>query len=422
MHKVAFSGRRTHHIGRRLTILALLAIVVVAASGSAYGLRQFGGASEPGYAHQLRANILAVMQRERIPGAIVAIRTPKWGRWVTTLCTANIYTGTRMSSTDHMRVGSITKTLTATIILQLAQRHRISLDAPVSTYWSGVPNGHRITIRHMLNMTSGLYNYSEDPAFNRRLDTNPSYIWSPLQLLHIAFSHHVYFQPGKGWHYSNTNYILLGLIAEKLTKHSLGYDFERSIFRPLSMTETSLADKSPNMPKPHAHGYLFIGNLASLAAPTLTGKAAAWADWSAGNPTDETYASPSWAWAAGGAISTTRDLLKWGPALATGKGVLNAAMQHQRISNLVPTSPAPGAPLYGLGIAKFAGFLGHDGQLPGYNSFVGYDPSLRATIVVLVCARRHYFQADRQRGLSHAPVSAADSDCRDRDSFPITSL
>jgi D-alanyl-D-alanine carboxypeptidase len=231
----------------------------------------------------------------------------------------------------------------------------------------------------MLDMTSGLYNYSEDPAFNRHLDKDPAYIWNPLQLLRIGFSHPVYFPPGKGWHYSNTNYILLGLIAEKLTKHTLGYDFNRSIFRPLSMTESSLADKSPNMPKPHAHGYLFIGNYASLSAPTLTGKAAAWADWSAGNPKDETYASPSWAWAAGGAISTVGDLLKWGPALATGKGVLSPAMQQQRLK-YVTISPVP----YGLGIADVVGFLGHDGQLPGYNSFVGYDPALRATMVVLL--------------------------------------
>lgn len=286
-------GYLTRRLIGLLTVPVLLGTVFAVASGSAYGFPQFGGgAGEPAYAHALRANILAIMQRQRISGAIVAIRAPKWGTWMTTMGAANIHTDDRITSADHMRVGSITKTLTATIILQLAQRHRLSLDAPVSTYWRGVPNGAHITIRQMLDMTSGLYNYSEDPAFNRHLDKDPAYIWNPLQLLRIAFSHPAYFQPGNGWHYSNTNYILLGLIAEKLTKHTLGYDFNRWIFRPLSMTKSSLAYKNPNMPKPHAHGYLFIGNYASLTAPTLTGKAAAWADWSAGNPSDETYASP----------------------------------------------------------------------------------------------------------------------------------
>lgn len=376
---------------RRWRVLgSLFGCLILTASAVAYGaagtaLAGGGGQrtpTHPAFVHRLEPELIAAMQRLRIPGAIVAIRTANHGSWTTVLGSSDLRTGERMQWSDHVRVGSITKTMTATIILQLAEEGRLRLNQPVSRFWSGVPNGRHITIRQVLDMRSGLYNYSEDFRFNQSLDRNPRRHWSPRQLLKIGLAHAPYFAPGKGYHYSNTNYVLLGLIARKLTHHSLGYDFRHRIFMPLGMNHTSLP-ATATIPKPFAHGYLFIGNVKSLTFQILTGKKAAWADWSAGNPEDVTHANPSWTWAAGGAVSTLHDLVLYAPALATGRGLLRPAMQKKRL-HFLPTTPDPKGPGYGLGIADILGFYGHTGSLPGYNTFEAYNPKLRATIVILI--------------------------------------
>ncbi|MFE4695861.1 serine hydrolase domain-containing protein [Streptomyces sp. NPDC056738] len=371
----------------RLTVLlsaAVLALTPVApalATPTAVGDVHHPKAGAPPFANSLTPDLIALMQRLRIPGAVVSIRTPQWGTWTKTLGTESLKTGKPIAADEHFRIGSITKTFTATVILELVDEGRIKLDAPVSRYLRGVPNGRNITVRQLLQMTSGLYNYSEDLRFNQVLDDRPETQWRPEELLAIAFRHQPYFPPGQGWHYSNTNYILLGLIAEKLTHRPLTSLLRDRVFRPVGMPHTNLATDTA-FPAPHPRGYQFISNVDSLTAPVLTGKDAAWADWSAGNPMDVTDVNPSWAWAAGGGISTLSDLLRWAPALADGK-LLSPQTQRQRL-RFVPTSDVPGTPTYGLGIVDFSGFLGHDGQIPGYNSFVGYDPKRKATVVVLV--------------------------------------
>ncbi|MEU4172271.1 serine hydrolase domain-containing protein [Streptomyces sp. NPDC026665] len=363
------------------TLLALTPVAPALATPTAVSDAQRPTDGAPPFAKTLTPDLIALMQRLRIPGAVVSIRTPQWGTWTKTLGTESLRTGKPIKADEHFRVGSITKTFTATVILELVDEGRIKLDAPVSRYLRGVPNGRNITIRQLLQMTSGLYNYSEDLRFNQVLDDRPETQWTPEELLAIAFRHQPYFPPGQGWHYSNTNYVLLGLIAEKLTHRPLTSLLRDRVFRPVGMPHTNLATDTA-FPSPHPRGYQFISNVDSLTAPVLTGKDAAWADWSAGNPMDVTDVNPSWAWAAGGGISTLDDLLRWAPALADGK-LLSPRTQRQRL-RFVPTSDVPGTPTYGLGIVDFSGFLGHDGQIPGYNSFVGYDPTRKATVVVLV--------------------------------------
>ncbi|MET7685295.1 serine hydrolase domain-containing protein [Streptomyces sp. NPDC005423] len=335
----------------------------------------------PPFAARLTPDLTALMQRRRIPGAVVSIHTPQWGTWTTTLGTRDLRTGKPIATDEHFRVGSITKTFTGTAILELVDEGRIQLDDPVSRYRSGVPNGRHITIRQLLQMTSGLYNYSEDPHFNQVLDDHPNRQWQVQELLAIAFRHRPYFPPGRAFHYSNTNTVLLGLIAEQLTHRPLAVLLRDRVFRPAGLRETSLPTDAA-FAQPHPRGYQFISNVGSLTAPVRTGRAAAWADWSAGNPKDVADVDPSWAWAAGAGISTLEDLLRWAPVLAEGK-LLSAQTQRERLK-FVQTSDQPDRPTYGLAIADFFGFIGHDGQIPGYNSFVGYDPKRKATVVVLV--------------------------------------
>ncbi|AUG79713.1 hypothetical protein CFP65_5000 [Kitasatospora sp. MMS16-BH015] len=356
---------------------ALLAATVALSTPAATA---FAAPRTPVTQRQLTADLTAVMQRLRIPGAVVSVTTPEWGTWTTSLGTSDLATGRPMDPADHVRIGSITKTLTGTVILELVKDGLLGLDDPVSTYRPDVPDGEHITIRQLLQMTSGLYNYSEDPEFNRQLDDHPERDWTPQQLLDIAFAHDCYFPPGTGFHYSNTNTILLGLIAEQLTHRSLGELIRKGVFEPVGMTESSF-DPNTALPGPYAHGYEFISNVASLTTPTLTGKDAAWADWSAGNPYEVTHNNVSWAAAAGGVVSTVADLNRWAPVLAKGD-LLTPELQRQRL-DFIHTSDQPNAPGYGLAIFDVDGFIGHDGQLPGYTSFMAYDPDRAATIVVL---------------------------------------
>ncbi|MFE0464144.1 serine hydrolase domain-containing protein [Kitasatospora sp. NPDC058965] len=329
---------------------------------------------------QLTADLIAQMQRLRIPGAVVSVTTPGWGTWTTALGTGDLATGHPVDAGDHFRIGSVTKTFTGTIILELVKDGLLGLDDPVAAYRPDVPNGAHITIRQLLQMRSGLYNYTEDPAFNQQLDDHPERDWAPQELLDIAFAHDCYFPPGTGFHYSNTNTVLLGLIAEQLTHRPLAELFRQRIFEPVGMPDSAF-DPNTVLSPPYARGYQYISNADSLTAPTLTGKDAAWADWSAGNPYEVTHANISWAAAAGSMVSTVADLRRWAPVLANGS-LLTPELQRERLEFL-PTSDQPNAPGYGLAIFDVDGFLGHDGQLPGYTSFVGYNPDRAATIVVL---------------------------------------
>ncbi len=123
---------------------------------------------EPPFATKLQPLLMAKLKMLHTPGAIIYIDYPGQGTWATTMGTGDIAKNTPMSLNDHMRIGSITKTLTGTVILQLAQEGKLKLDDPVSKFQPEVPNGAHITVRDLLQMTSGLYNYSEDKAFNQR--------------------------------------------------------------------------------------------------------------------------------------------------------------------------------------------------------------------------------------------------------------
>lgn len=140
----------------------------------------------------------------RVPGAIVLVDIPSVGTWLTALGKADLRTGAPMRPDDHMRIGSITKTLTATIILELVDHGKVGLDDPVSKYLRGVPDGANISVRELLNMTSGLQNFTESLKFNAAIDTHPERVWAAHELLPYAFNPALsvqanpYFRPTRG--------------------------------------------------------------------------------------------------------------------------------------------------------------------------------------------------------------------------------
>ena len=297
----------------------------------------------------------------KAPGVIVGIWIPGEGAYVTAKGMADTAKQRPMRVDDRVRIGSITKTFTVTALLILCDEKKLALDDPVSKYAAFVPNGPNITLRMLANMTSGLFNYTEDDPFVNKILGDPNHVWTPRQLVDVGLAHPPYFAPGTGFHYSNTNTVLLGMIIEQVTGKPIRQVFAEKLFKPLKLTQTVWPTTSA-MPTPFAHGYTM---------QTLDGKEA-----------DATFRDPSWAFTAGALISTLHDLRIWGDSYTTGS-LISPAMQKERTTWLaVPPNTPERA--YGLGIGIDHSWLGHTGELPGYNSSANYLPARKATVVVLV--------------------------------------
>jgi D-alanyl-D-alanine carboxypeptidase len=354
---------------RFVFVLSMFVCLVVAACAKAgvSPARPTPTVRVPAFAARLQPLLEARMQQLHIPGALIYVDDPGQGSWTTALGTSDLTTHAPMNVNSYMRIASITKTFTATAILQLVDQGKLRLDDPVSIYQPEVPNGKNITIRELLNMTSGLFSFDDDPAVFQTWQADPGKVWNPKEELAIAFKHPPYFAPGKGYHYSNTNCILLGLIIEQIAHQSVAEVFQQRIFTPLGMYGSSLPPStSAVIPDPHPQGYMY-GTLLDLLEPKALAEP----------PHNVTSWSLSQAWTAGAAISTLHDLQIWAKALATGQ-LLSTAMHKEQLS-LTPQSQGE----YGLGMANFGGFLGHNGADPGFQSWMGYQPQTGATIIVL---------------------------------------
>jgi len=334
----------------------------------------------------LQSTVDQTIRELLVPGAVVVLRTPE-GEFTVTSGTTMLGASIPPRADTHFRIASNTKTMTAAVIMQLAQEGKLSLGDPVSKYVPGVPNGDRITITELLKMRSGLYSYDDAPEFSAILERDPTRVWTPDEVLAIAFKHPPYFAPGKAFHYSNANYALLGLIAEKLDGKPLAGSFQDRLFGPLGLKDTLLpASTSNTLPEPYSHGYLYGGSFRYLVDKPYPPKLQAAARAGTLKPTDCTDQNPSYATAAGGAVSTANDLATWIQALVGGR-VLDAGYQRQWLASVQPEDPSkPDGQQYGYGIAQLRfgpnTIYFHGGEMPGFNSFMGHDPGSKMTLVV----------------------------------------
>ncbi|RFA11124.1 D-alanyl-D-alanine carboxypeptidase [Subtercola boreus] len=361
-------------------ILALVSACSPAGSGAPASSPATAG---PAYASALNSDVPDVMKDNAIPGVVVLITSPSKGDFTAEFGTAELGSDVAMSIDDHVRVGSNTKTMTGTVILQLEQEGKLSLSDPISKFRPDVPGGENITLAELAEMRSGLYSYTSDAGFNATLDSDPQKAWTPDELLAIAFSHPVNAAPGTEFEYSNTNTVLLGTVIEKVTGMSASEAFDERIFTPLGLKNTSLpAAADSSIPDPHAHGYQFGTNVSTIDSYAVPEAEQAGALDGTVKPVDQTKANPSWAWTAGGAISTPNDLAVYVKAMVGG-GLLDDAEQKARFDSVQPIDPANPNVGYGIGIAQFApGIYGHDGQLPGFSSFMAYDVTTGDTIII----------------------------------------
>jgi D-alanyl-D-alanine carboxypeptidase len=345
-----------------------------------------GGAAapseDPAYAAAVHPELDRIVRDLAVTGAVVLVRSPELGDWATTMGTRTWHGTEPVALDDHVRIGSNTKTMTATVILQLVDEGRIGLDDPVSRYRPDVPNGEHITIAQLLDMSSGLANYTEDLELNEQMDSNPGRVWTPEELLAIGLAEPPAFPPGEGFLYSNTNYVLLGVIIEQLTGVPVEQAFQDRVFDPLQLDETSFpALSDASIPEPHPQTYTFGTNVETIDSLVLPPEVQAAARAGTLEPMDVTDANPSWGWTAGAGISTAPDLADYVEELVEGS-LLSPQLQQERIASVQPLDPAdPASPGYGLGLASFGPVYGHSGELPGTNSFMGHDPVRDITVV-----------------------------------------
>ncbi|OBF30450.1 serine hydrolase domain-containing protein [Mycobacterium sp. ACS4331] len=322
-----------------------------------------------------------------VPGALVLLRTPH-GTYTAAVGTTQLDLDSPPSPDTHFRIASNTKTMTAALTMLLAQDGALRLDDPISDYVPNVPNGASITLSDLLKMRSGLYCYTNDPKMSARLDADPEKAWTPQQALDIAFAHPPNARPDTEYEYCNTNYALLGLAAERAGRRPLARQFESRLFEPVELSHTSLpAADDTALPTPYSHGYMYGKTLYAMVDEDYPAAMAAAAESGRLEPIDYTHQNPSYATAAGGAISTANDLATWMRALVTG-GVLDPDHQRQWLDSLQPEDPHdPDGKRYGYGIShqRFgpnAAMYYHGGEMPGFNSFMGHDPDNDVTLVI----------------------------------------
>jgi D-alanyl-D-alanine carboxypeptidase len=321
-----------------------------------------------------------------IPGAMVLLRTPQ-REFIVSYGTTQLGAATAPRADTHFRIASNTKTMTSAVILLLAQEGKIALGDSISKYVAGIPSGDAITIAELLSMRSGLYNYTNASELAASLDHDPARAWTPAELLAIALRHPPTFPPGQAYEYSNTNYLLLGMIVEKVETKALADVFAARLFGPLGMRETSLPASSSNtLPEPYSHGYLYGSSSYALTDAPYPANLQAQAKAGTLKPNDDTDQNPSYALAAGGAISTARELAVWIRALVGGE-VLSSSSQRQWLESPAPEDTnKPDGQKYGYGIAQNSfgpnRLYFHGGEMPGYNSFMGHDPINDVTLIV----------------------------------------
>ncbi|WP_203612643.1 serine hydrolase domain-containing protein [Amycolatopsis sp. SID8362] len=309
---------------------------------------------------QERLDVLTA--QDGVPGAAAVVQDGPRTR-VTRSGTGDVATGKPFPRNGSFRAGSVTKTFVATVVLQLVGEGRVKLDAPVERYLPGLLPDRRITVRQLLQHTSGLYNYTadldqSDPEALRHRGAEPA------ELVAMALKHPALFPPGAGWSYSNTNYIVAGMLAERVTGHALADLLSQRITRPLGLRDTYLPRRGDEkLPAPHAVGYAPIG-----------GRLVDFSDF------DATIAG-----AAGGLVSTPADLDRFYGALLSGRLLRPAELAEMR--RTVPADlGVPGAG-YGLGLGRIpvscGEFWGHEGGIIGFTNLAGVGPDGRRVTVVL---------------------------------------
>jgi D-alanyl-D-alanine carboxypeptidase len=326
----------------------------------------------------LQASLDRLRAKDAIPGVSATVLFPDGSTWRGVSGLSNVAAGTSVTPETAFAVGSISKTFLAVLVLDLADEGKLRLEAPARQYVPSLPIAATITIRQLLDHTSGLYDFFFKPGIDKALRADRSAIWIPSRTLRYVGK--PYFKPGAGWHYSNTNYLILGLIAERVGGASVAKQLRQRYLVPLGLGRTfyEVDERSRGAV---AHGYRFAGSKRTLPPIDL-------ADGTGVTPFRSVVTA---AGAAGSIASTSSDIARWAHALYSGQ-VLDAASLELMIGDAKATALLKARVPYGLGVQEVAisGFrtLGHSGRLLGSQGVVRYFPDAGLTIAVLTNQNR----------------------------------
>ncbi|MFJ4878541.1 serine hydrolase domain-containing protein [Streptomyces sp. NPDC088745] len=336
-----------------------LAAAALAATALAVPAQASTDASRGPAGHDATRRAMDASVKAGIPGITAQARDAR-GVWKAASGVGDLTTGAPRGVNDRYRIGSITKTFVATVLLQLEAEGRLDLDDTVEHHLPGLVrgngnDGNKITVRRLLNHTSGLFDYLADEEYLNTYMRGDGYLkhrydtLSPLKHVKVALRHPPLFAPGKKFSYSNTNYVLAGLILEKAGKRSYEAQVRDRIIRPLGLTATTNPGNGIHVPRPSSRAYSKL----FAAQPDRID--------------DVTEMNGSQGWADGDIISTSGDLNRFYRALMRGR-----LLPPEQLKAMKTTGPSTGLPgmSYGLGIMKMrtscgTTLWGHGGGMVG---------------------------------------------------------
>ncbi len=302
------------------------------------------------------------------PGVVLLVETPDDGVMVVSQGMADIENGVPIQRGDRFRIGSITKTFVATVLLQLQEEDELSLDDPAADYLpdaiaESLVNVDSATVRQLLNHTSGIPDYLESDGFWEIVESDPTHQWTAAEALTYAYDLDAYFEVGAGWEYSNSNYLLLELIINDITGESLAQQFRRRIFDPLGMTN-SYVEIAETLPGGFTQSYGSEDENGDPIVENVT-------EVNEGNGLGD-----------GGIISTVDDLVTFIHALLDGD-----LLADDSLAEMLDGTDFGDDTAYGLGIysaeTPFGQFMGHSGQTAGFLGEMWYAPDDGITVIAL---------------------------------------
>jgi D-alanyl-D-alanine carboxypeptidase len=337
-------------------------------------LAPHGLSASPAARAALDARLRRLREKYAIPGVSVTIIYPDGTRYVGLAGEAVLDEDEPVRIDTAFAIASVSKTFTAALTLDLVEDGLLELDAAVVGYLPALEIDPKITVRQLLDHTSGLHDYFFHPRIDKALLTEPDRPWSPGQAL--RYMGKPYFEPGRDWHYSNTNYLLLGLIAERVGSAPLAEQLRTRFFEPLGLRRTWYQPTEAARAT-LAHGYRF-------QAQTDGGETAV--DLTRNGEIAPFTSVVTAAAGAGGLAASSTDVARWARALYGGRVLEDASLQEM-IDDMARTEAyGPSVP-YGLGVQRLeldgSSTLGHSGRLLGFRSVVRYVEDSGLTIAVL---------------------------------------
>jgi D-alanyl-D-alanine carboxypeptidase len=365
--------------------LAMVAAAVLASAcaraaphpSSVPGAGASAARADPRLVARVQAKLDSVHAAGRFPGATLGVVLPDGRSFGLAVGRSDTAADLAMRPDHRMLAGSVGKTYVAAVALQLVGEGKLSLDAPIETYLGGepwfdrLPSARRITVRQLMTHTSGLVRYELNPRFLADLTATPGRTWTPAERLAYLFDAAPPFAPGEGWDYSDTNYVVLGMILERLAGRALYDEVQRRLLTPLALRNTVPSDR-PRI-EGLSQGYAGPDNPFGGADAMLAG--------------GEMVINPQFEWAGGGFATTAEDLARWGWMLYEGRAVA-PALRDTALAAAVDAPPLGRGTRYGLGVivrpTPLGVTWGHSGYMPGYLTEMRYWPDHRIAVAFQV--------------------------------------